>query len=305
MIYSFLLSFIFTIVTIPFLRKIAFKFNIIDYPDKNLKNHEKATPYLGGMAFMGAFLLFTPFSLFRKLYVFILGILGLYDDIKSLNPWIRITLEFVIGYLVAIRFLDNPFKVLIATIFYAFLTNSVNMMDGMDGICATTSLIATVGLIFTVAYPNDKYYLIALIGTLLGFIIFNFPPAKIFMGDLGSYTIGGILGIAIISSFSKSFDHTIASLIILAPFFIDTFSSMFRRILHEKSPFSGDREHIYDKIFRITKDKRKTLLFTAVISTIFCSLGMFYLKSKVFSIIFSIILIIFLILKLKLLKYGD
>ncbi|MBT1247199.1 MULTISPECIES: MraY family glycosyltransferase [unclassified Thermosipho (in: thermotogales)] len=303
MVITLISSFILTLISIPFIRKIAFKYGIVDIPDNNLKNHEKATPYLGGMAFVLSFILTTPFSLFRKLYVISLSILGLYDDLKSLNPFFRMSFEIFVGLLVSLRFLTNPIEIVVATIFYAFLVNSVNMMDGMDGICATTSAISTLGLIWTVAYPNDKYYLFALLGTLSAFLFYNFPPAKIFMGDLGSYTIGGILGISIISSFSKSITHTIASLIILAPFFVDTFSSIFRRILNGKSPFSGDRGHIYDKIFKVTQDKRKTILLMALISIIFCLLGIYYLYSRIISIILTIIFTIALILRLKLLKY--
>ncbi|MBO8161469.1 MAG: undecaprenyl/decaprenyl-phosphate alpha-N-acetylglucosaminyl 1-phosphate transferase [Thermosipho sp. (in: Bacteria)] len=304
MLYSFLLSFIFTLIIIPFLRKIAFKFNIVDHPDKKLKTHEKTTPYLGGVAFMLSFLLFTPLSIFRKAYILILGVLGLYDDVKSLNPWLRMGIELLIGYMVSTRFLSNPIEIAIATIFYAFLINSVNMMDGMDGICGVTSAIAAFGLIWTVTFPYDKVFLIALIGSLLAYLFYNFPPAKIFMGDMGSYTIGGILGVAIISSFSKGASQTVSSLIILFPFFVDIFSSMIRRTLAKKSPFSGDRDHIYDKLYRRLNSKRKTFFVMALISALFCLFGILYLHNKYLSISLTIILALILILKLNLLRYD-
>ncbi|SHH46680.1 glycosyltransferase family 4 protein [Thermosipho atlanticus] len=305
MFYSLLLSFVFTILIIPFLRKVAFKYNVVDYPDKVLKNHEKATPYLGGVAFMLSFLFFTPFSIFRKLYILVLAFLGLYDDIKSLNPWLRMFVEFLIGYFVSTRFLTNPVEIVIATVFYAFLINSVNMMDGVDGICGITSVIAAFGLLWTVTFPYDKFFLTALIGSLIAYLFYNFPPAKIFMGDMGSYTIGGILGVAVISSFSKSLSHTIASLIILSPFFVDIFSSMLRRMLAGKSPFSGDRDHIYDKLFRKLKSKRKTFFAMTFISTLFCLLGILFLYNSVFSLVLTGVFILFLILKLKLLKFDS
>lgn len=305
MFFAFLGSFIFTLVLIPLLRKIAFKFNIVDKPDKKLKTHEKATPYLGGVAFVFSFLIFTPFSLFRKLYIAVLSIIGLYDDLKSLNPWIRLFVELLIGFLVSIRYLNNPIEILISTVFYAFVINSVNMMDGMDGVCAITSVIAAFGLFWTVTFPYDKIYLISLIGTLLAYLIYNFPPAKIFMGDIGSYTIGGILGVSLISSFSKSPSHTLAALIIMAPFFLDSITSMLRRIFAKKSPFYGDRDHIYDKLFRRLKDKRKTFLSMSLISLIFCFLGVIFIKFKVISTLITMLVIIFLILKLNLLRYDE
>lgn len=305
MLYTFLASFIFTLIIIPFLIKIAFKLNIVDKPDYKLKTHEKATPYLGGVAFVLSFLIFTPYSLFRKLYITVLSLMGLYDDIKSINPWIRLIVEFLIGFLVSIRFLTNPVEIFVATFFYAFLINSVNMMDGMDGICAITSAIAAFGLIWTVMFPYDKFYLISLMGALLAYLIYNFPPAKIFMGDMGSYTIGAILGVSVISSFSKSLSHTVAALIILTPFFLDTFTSMIRRILTGKSPFYGDRDHIYDKLYRRLNSKRKTFTAMALISSAFCFLGMIYIKFEIISALFTIVLIIFLTLKLKLLKYDE
>lgn len=305
MLYAFVGSFILTLILIPFLRKIAFKFGIVDKPDNKLKNHEKSTPYLGGAAFVFSFLIFTPFSLFRKMYIVVLSLMGLYDDLKSINPWLRLTIEFIIGFLVSTRFLTNPIEITIATIFYAFLINSVNMIDGMDGVCAITSTIAAFGLIWTVTFPNDKYYLISLIGSLLAYLIFNFPPAKIFMGDMGSYTIGAILGVSVISSFSKSLSHTIAALIILSPFFLDTFTSMTRRVLAGKSPFEGDRDHIYDKLQKRLKDKRKTFFTMALISSIFCLLGILYIKYDKLSLFLTGFLMTILTIKLSLLKYDN
>ncbi|MBO8139313.1 MAG: undecaprenyl/decaprenyl-phosphate alpha-N-acetylglucosaminyl 1-phosphate transferase [Thermosipho sp. (in: Bacteria)] len=306
MFYSFISSFLFTLIIIPFLRKIAFKLNIVDKPDNKLKTHKKATPYLGGVAFVLSFIFFTPFSLFRKMYLVVLSLMGLYDDFKSINPWFRLFIEFLIGFLVATRFLTNPIEILIATVFYAFLINSVNMMDGMDGICAITSAIAAFGLIWTVTFPYDKYYLVALIGSLLAYLIYNFPPAKIFMGDMGSYAIGAILGVSVISSFSKSLSHTIAALIILTPFFLDTFTSMIRRILAKKSPFDGDRDHIYDKLYRRLKSKRKTFFVMALISSLFCLMGIIYIINfKMYSILITVFLILFLTIKLRLLKYDN
>lgn len=306
MFYSFVSSFLFTLVIIPFLRKIAFKFNIVDKPDNKLKTHNEATPYLGGVAFVLSFIFFTPFSLFRKLYLVVLSLMGLYDDYKSINPWLRLFMEFLIGFLVATRFLTNPIEILIAVFFYAFLINSVNMMDGMDGICAITSSIAAFGLIWTVTFPYDKYYLISLIGSLLAYLIYNFPPAKIFMGDMGSYAIGAILGVSVISSFSKSLSHTIAALIILTPFFLDTFTSMIRRVLAKKSPFYGDRDHVYDKLFRRLKSNKKTFFAMALISSLFCFLGIIYVMNFEFYAIFITgFLILFFSIKLNLLKYDN
>ena len=304
MIYTFIFSFVFSLFTIPFLRKIAIKYNIVDKPDNNLKTHENSIPYLGGAAFIFSFLLFTPFSLFRKLYIMILGILGLYDDIKSINPWIRLFVEIIIGALVAVRFLANPIEIMIAAIFYAFLINSVNMMDGMDGICASVSAISAFRLLWTVTYPYDKYFLLSLIGSLLAYLFYNFPPAKIFMGDMGSYAIGDILGDAIASSLAKGYVNLLASIIIITPFILDTVSSILRRMLNKRSPLSGDRDHVYDKLYRRLKSKRKTLFYMIIISSIFTLLGIYFLFNQYISAILTIIFTFLLIVKLNLLKYD-
>ncbi|HEY8543189.1 MAG TPA: undecaprenyl/decaprenyl-phosphate alpha-N-acetylglucosaminyl 1-phosphate transferase, partial [Pseudothermotoga sp.] len=112
----------------------------------------------------------------------------------------------------------------------------------------------------------------ALVGSLIGYLVYNFPPAKIFMGDAGSYFIGSIVSYTILSNLKASFN-----LNVFFPFWIlilDIFSGIVRRIIAQRSPFKGDRDHIYDKIWRringskVLKD-RKTVIVMAVISITF------------------------------------
>lgn len=287
-----IISFIITTITIPLFGRMAYKYNIVDKPDGVLKPHERVTPYLGGISIFLAVVFTTPFDLITKLSLTLLVLTGLIDDVRTLSPKIRLLVEFVVSILLTFKYIGINLLSPVYIIAIVTLINAVNMMDGMDGICASVSLISAVGLLFTVTSNYDKLLLFALIGALFGYLIYNFPPARIFMGDAGSYLIGGILSIAVLSSGRRG-DYTVVSAIIFVSiFFFDLIAGFTRRILNGRSPFNGDRDHIYDKIQNRLQDSRKTLFVVIGIQLIIFLAGYISRQSAIMSVVSSLFVVI-------------
>lgn len=303
------ISFIVVVGTIPLFGKLAFKYEIVDKPDGMLKPHEQATPYLGGLAIFLAVVISTPFEVISKLALTILVIIGLVDDIRNVDPKLRLVMEFVVSFLLVLKYTGFTWLMPLYCVLVVALINAVNMMDGMDGVCASVSIISAIGLSFVVSSKYDVMLLFSLIGALIGYLMYNFPPARIFMGDSGSYLIGGILSIGVLSSFrhgTSNVSFIISAYVFISLFFFDLISGVLRRVLNRRPPFSGDREHIYDKIFGKFNDKRKTLYVMVLIQSFVFILGYIGKSNIVLSTAVSFsLLICYMILGkiLKILKY--
>ncbi|WP_448379520.1 glycosyltransferase family 4 protein [Fervidobacterium sp.] len=302
-------SFIISALTIPIFGRLAYRYDIVDRPDGELKPHERITPYLGGLSIYLGVLFVTPFELITKIALSALVLLGLYDDTKNLDPKIRLFAEFVIASVIVFKYVGLSLLFPLYVVLIVALINAVNMMDGLDGVCASVSVISAIGL-FTVATSRyDKVLLLALVGALFGYLLYNFPPARIFMGDAGSYLIGGVLSIGLLSSIRNGFSnlpYTVSAFIFLSLFFFDLGAGVLRRILNGRSPFSGDRGHFYDKIQSKTKNKRYTLLVVVFIQFLFFTIGIIAKQNTMLSLLAVVVLLImyyFMSKWLKILKY--
>lgn len=305
-----IISFLVTVILTPLFGKLAYKLNIVDKPDGYLKPHEKVTPYLGGLAIFAGILLATPFEWIVKVSLFILVLIGTLDDIRNLDPEVRLVVEFFVALLLVTKYTGLGIFTPLYIVFVVALINAVNMMDGMDGVCATLSIVSSAGLLLTVSSNFDKNLLLALIGALSAYLIYNFPPARIFMGDGGSYLVGGILSASVLSSLRNSYQTAhfrIATIIFVSPFVFDLVAAVLRRVLNGRSPFAGDRDHTYNKIFSRVKSKRKTLLLVLSLGVIQLALGYAALSSAIFSVVCAIVSAVvytMLIIKLELLKIS-
>ncbi|MGC8955612.1 MAG: glycosyltransferase family 4 protein [Fervidobacterium sp.] len=290
------ISFLLSVLTIPIFGKLAYRYGIVDKPNGELKPHEKITPYLGGIAIYLAVILVTPFEIISKASLTLLMLTGLIDDVKNLSPKTRLIIEFIVASLLTYKYIGISWLSLAYIFVAVVLINAVNMMDGMDGVCAGVSIVSAIGLSFSVSSKFDAILLLSLIGALFGYFIYNFPPARIFMGDSGSYLIGGILSVGLLSAFRhgpSQISYVISSFIFTSLFFFDLSSGVLRRILNHRPPFGGDREHVYDKIYGRFKDKRKTLYVMLLIQIIAFLFG-YYTKSNNFLSIVAILIMIVL-----------
>lgn len=282
------ISFLISSATTPLVIKIARKLKIVDKPDGMLKSHLKVTPYLGGLAIYAGVLPFLNDTKFLILASIML-IVGLIDDIKSISWYSRLGAELIVGWFMSLMISQDLLMNCFYTVLFVLIVNATNMIDGMDGVCATTVLI---GMIFSGSFPIKW----AVVGSLFGYLVYNFPPAKIFMGDAGSYFLGSVVAYAIFSDLKASFNlKTFFPFWIL---FLDILSGVVRRIIARRSPFKGDRDHIYDKIWRkmkgskVTRD-RKTVFTMGAMSCLF-ALFRYFPSPVLIAFVGSIVIVLFL-----------
>ena len=255
------------------------------------KIHKKITPRAGGVAF---FVSFSVFISLARLYSssfklsFLIGgalifLVGLFDDVKGLSPIQKLAgqagaaavpvffgTEFYRGPASHITLLWGGASVL----WMLFLTNAINLSDGVDGLAAGSSISFSLTLaLFAFIIPErDVFWTALLLGaSLLGFIPHNRHPAKIFMGDCGSLFIGYSLSLLSLRWFSLSPSPLNAIAIILL-FFVpvsDTLQSFLRRLRHGKSPFAADKEHLHHKLLSHGFSPQCTALAMITVSAFF------------------------------------
>ena len=192
-------------------------------------------------------------------------------------------------------------------IFIIAITNAINLTDGLDGLAAGSSsiyfiTIAILGFIMQNLGGLDVILCLILFGACLGFLIFNFSPAMVFMGDTGSLFLGYIISVIALMGFKTA---TLTSLIIpmllLFVPILDTLLAMGRRLLKGKSIGDADKEHLHHQLLKNTHSTRITVLIMYAINILFASVSIFYtLGDKKLSIlIYGVLLVFFVFLIFK------
>lgn len=224
----------------------------------------------------------------------ILFTLGLVDDKKHLSPILKLIIQFAVAIFAAayaeIRiefFIESKIvTTILSAVWIVFIINAFNFLDNMDGLSAGIALIVT-SILFTAAAQNGQIFIGALalvfIGTLAGFLVFNFPPAKIFAGDAGSMVIGFFLAML---SLRTTYYHQAQSgqwypvlmpLVVMAVPFYDFISVTMLRISQGKSPFVGDTQHFSHRLKRHGLTDTQTVL-TLYLATLCTALGATFLN---------------------------
>ncbi len=294
---AFAIAFVLAWLVIPVIINYSKRLNMVDDPEADKdetfrKMHKVPIPTMGGVAIFIGFVLST--SLWTILHVnptivtMVIGLavlfaMGIYDDRHNLPPKIKFLVQFAVALLIAyfglrINSLVGLFGVheLPVWVQYAFtvflvvgLTNAFNLIDGIDGLAGGLAFINSL-VLGTLLIINENLYFSVLAfgfaGALLGFLRFNFNPAKIFMGDTGSLVIGfmmATLGIAVILSSDMTPDGNLAGMTIivfgtmLVPVY-DTLRVFLTRILSGNSPFKADKTHVHHILIEI-EEESKTL----------------------------------------------
>jgi len=320
------LSFIITFFAIPIIIQIAKEKKLFDEPDER-KIHKAVIPTLGGLGifsgFMLSFLLSVPslngieIQYFIAAF-FIVFLLGIKDDILIISASKKFIGQ-LIAALIIIKFggiqLNNMYGFLgiyqipeyAATILTLFtivvITNSFNLIDGVDGLAGSLGLLSTIVFGCYFYYTGQNTFSIlsfALTGSLLSFLIYNFPPAKIFMGDTGSLLIGMVNSILVIKFINVaqlpdvklhlSSSPAIGFAILVLPLF-DTLRVFAIRILAGRSPFSPDRNHIHHLLLDLELSHRATTIIciTANISMILMAVSLQNIGNNLLMIIIFLI----------------
>jgi len=281
---SFLISMAVAALLTPLVRALARNASLLDWGgERNV--HSEPTPRLGGVAIVTAF--YTPIAVLSLVRTdtgelfyenrntafgliasgLIVALLGLFDDVKGARAWLKLSVQLVVaiglyyvgfrvdeiatpfGYAIPLGWFGPPFTVL----WIVGVINALNLIDGLDGLAGGVALFA-VGTTFILALARGDALMMLFMGCLggavLGFLLYNFNPASIFMGDTGSMFLGLVLAATSIQTNQKS-STTVAilvPLIVLGLPIADTLFAVGRRAYLGKSPFSADRGHIHHRL---------------------------------------------------------
>ncbi|HXB91221.1 MAG TPA: MraY family glycosyltransferase [Puia sp.] len=332
---SIAISFTVTFLAIPAIINVAEMKKLFDMPDERKVHNTPITP-LGGLGIFAGFifgsLLTLHFDQFHDLQYFIAAsfvifFLGLKDDILVISPVKKfigqVLAAFIIIYYGGIQIrsmhgflgiyqLPEMFSLLLTYFAVIVVINSFNLIDGVDGLAGSLGLLSTV--IFGVYFLSVNmlpYAVIAfsLAGSLLAFLIFNFQPAKIFMGDTGSLLVGTINSILVVKfinvantqdvSFPITSSPAVGFTILMVPL-LDTLRVFGIRIFHRRSPFSPDRNHIHHLLLDRGFSHRAITFFLVAVNLVVCavvflerSLSCTVLIFSVFAIFFALIAAIY------------
>jgi UDP-GlcNAc:undecaprenyl-phosphate/decaprenyl-phosphate GlcNAc-1-phosphate transferase len=262
-ILTFGLALLFSLYGVPIARQAALKYGIVDAPDGRLKHQREPVPYFGGLAIYLAFLMSLAFTFeFRHdvlgivLSGTIVVMLGLIDDFGVLTPWTKLAGQllavFVLiksGIKIEIAALPDWLDLALTVFWMVGLINAFNLLDIMDGLSSGVGAVSASCLLVVALLQGDQtiaVMLVALIGSLLGFLKYNWHPAKIYMGDTGAMFIGLLLGAMTMIERYPS-DHPLS---LLTPVFIvgipifDTLFVMYIRHKRGLPILWGSPDHI-------------------------------------------------------------
>ncbi|MFY9612158.1 MAG: MraY family glycosyltransferase [Tissierellaceae bacterium] len=288
-ILPFFITFVFTTIFTPLVRSLALRVGAIDIPKDERRIHKRPMPLMGGFAiYLGilfSFILFLPME--TSLTSILLGgtiilVSGIIDDIRGLKPMYKILFQVLACLViifggVKIDFISNPFSQnssllylrwlsLPITLFWTIgITNTINLIDGLDGLAAGVSMIASLSLMLVAERLGltDITILSSMVaGACLGFLPYNFNPARIFMGDTGALLLGFLLAAISIEGVMKS----VATIALVVPILIlgvpifDTTYAIIRRLLNGQPVRIADKSHLHHRLLAKGYNQRKTVL---------------------------------------------
>ena len=300
-----IVSFSITSAFIPIAKRIGIKYGICDNPGGDpLKIHPRPIPNLGGVVMFVAILIsamtsviFVKFDLWKLLGILSCGAivlsLGLWDDLRwksktIYKPIVKFTAQVLVSVgigilllIMGIRIQFIPISVVMGLLaaFYVFGgMNAINMQDGIDGLAGGLVAISAIGFTTLSIHTGNTLELVlslSTLGAVLGFLIYNFHPASIFMGDNGSHLLGFMLALLAISSTAKPYDLRwfIGPILIIGLPVFDAAWAVIRRLARRKPLFEGDRGHFYDRMMRRGLTVRQTVFVCYLLQAVFVSSG--------------------------------
>ncbi|HEU5113056.1 MAG TPA: MraY family glycosyltransferase [Acidimicrobiia bacterium] len=231
-------------------------FGYVDRPDDSaLTAHERPAVPLGGVGvFLGvnaAGFMRSDLELGLLIATTMVLILGLIDDRRGIDPKMRLGVELVAAVVLVVNVAGDPgiVYVVLGIALAVFAINSVNLFDGLDGLVGSVGLVTAAGLaVIAQGRGLDFVSPLELGAALAGFLVLNWHPARVFMGDAGAYFLGLYLTHLIIDSTNDSALELVLTAGVLGVFAIDMLVTLLRRRLNHRPLFLGDRSHIYDQL---------------------------------------------------------
>ena len=302
-------------------KKIAVKFGIVDRPDALVKTHREPIAYLGGIGMLigltvgvlAGIVCLRNEDFFSPALKWLPGILaggaiacfvGLADDVFDIKPTTKFlgqilaaVILLVVGiapnlHIIAANFnlpmpanLEAVLSIFIVIFFVLGATNSLNLLDGLDGLCAGVTAIITIAMLLLsihlatwgfseVGDPVRIIICLGLVGGVCGFLPFNRYPAKIFMGDAGSMLLGFMVA-ALMLLFAEQVPRWwLASIVVFGLPILDTAVALVRRLLNHRPLFVSDRGHIYDQMIDRGIRLKKTVAICYVLAGVYAVIGL-------------------------------
>jgi len=314
-------SFVGSLAATALCKKIAIKFGIVDRPDDLVKTHKEPIAYLGGVGMLigliagiltGVICLIDE-EFFNPAMKWLLGILaggaiacfvGLTDDIFDIKPKQKIfgqviaaLILLLVGIVPNLRQITTPLSLplpqslevvletLIVVFFVVGATNSLNLLDGLDGLCGGVTVIIVLAMLLLSAHlatwdfsnvgdPVRIVICLGLVGGVCGFLPFNRYPAKIFMGDAGSMLLGFMVATLMILFAEKIPRWWMASIIAFGLPILDTAVALVRRLINHRPLFVSDRGHIYDQMIDRGIPLKKSVAICYALAGLYALIGL-------------------------------
>jgi len=313
-------SFILVGVLTPIIRRFAILYGIMDRPNSLHKTHHNPVPYLGGIGIIIGVITICYLGIISSEFTrsnfwlatsllgpaVFMGLVGLWDDLKSLKPLPRLFGQSIAGLVVAIFLIlndniGNPVGITsldlaITVLWIVGICNSINFFDNIDGGAAGAVSIAAISLTF-LAILGNQFFIAALsivvAGSTLGFLIWNKDPARIYMGDTGALFLGVLIATLTVR-FEPSTDTAMASFALpiglLAVPILDTTVAVFSRFRRRISPLVGGMDHLSHRLIRFGLSRRKSVITLWILSTFYCLLAILIsIGDKFYETVFLVI----------------
>lgn len=323
-----LVTFFISAIFVPIAKKLAIHVGAMDIPNER-KVHDKPIPRMGGLAIYGAFLVgyilygeLTTQMLSILIGSFIILLVGIFDDVKPIRARYKFLVQIIAALIVVIYgqiyFKEITFwgirlvfskevSYILSIFFIVAISNAINLIDGLDGLAGGISsiyflTIIAIALIMGKVSGLDITLALIMFGSTLGFLLHNFPPAKIFMGDSGSLFLGFMISVTSLLGYKvATVTSLIIPVIILGIPIFDTLLAILRRLLKHKNIGTPDKEHFHHQLLKLKFSKKVSVLIIYAINICFSVVSIFYVMGHtteaITTYVFLMLALLFLILK--------
>lgn len=297
MVFYIILSVILSLASMPVIIHFCNKHNLYDYQDAR-KVHTGNISRLGGVGIVFSFLISSALYLIftdqlsttKSLPILIAGLIififGFLDDIFILSAWLKLIVQLAAAALVTFngyRFtqifawtLPTPVSYILTFGWIVGVINAYNLIDGLDGLCGSLSFttVVTLGVLYALSNNMEAGLCFILAAAIFGFLCFNWPPAKLFMGDDGSQFLGFMIATIPLYTSGDIFEYNkfLIMLILTAFPVFDTVAAIWRRLRDKRPIMSPDKAHLHHKLLNIGYTKKQILSLIVFIQVLLCGM---------------------------------
>ncbi|CAM3999581.1 glycosyltransferase family 4 protein [Alkalicoccus chagannorensis] len=316
-ILTFIACFIAAVLLTPVVKKLAVKIGATDQPNQR-KVHQRIMPRLGGLAIYFSFLIGIAITMPESPYLWpiliggtIIIITGVLDDMFELSAKIKLLGQIGAAVVaiyggIYVEFINLPFDTIwqlgifglpLTLLWIVGITNAINLIDGLDGLAAGVSAIV-LATITTIAVMDGNFFIVAMASMLLastiGFLYYNFHPAKIFMGDTGALFLGYMIAVISLLGFkSVTLFSLLIPIIILAVPISDTLFAIIRRMVNKQPLSAPDKSHMHHCFLRLGYSHRGTVLMIYGISAFFALAAVVISQSTLWGALVLTLIVLF------------